>query len=104
MSGNRQSPIGSGGGGGGGAGGGPPNRSSTANTKFSLHPYKPVATVDQARAVEIWLKLQHAIGKIYKQEASQLSFEELYRCVIGVEWGRGGGEGEQRDGIPKRRE
>lgn len=50
-----------------------------AQPKFVLKPFKPTASVDQARAVEIWSKLQHAFGKIYKGEASSLSYEELYR-------------------------
>ena len=47
--------------------------------KFVLKPYKPALILDQAKAVELWLKLQNAIGRIHSQEASQLSFEELYR-------------------------
>lgn len=54
-------------------------RAPVQQTKFVLKPYKPTASVDQARAVEIWSKLQHAFGKIYKGEASSLSYEELYR-------------------------
>jgi hypothetical protein len=61
--------------GGGGGGGGPVTK------KFVLKPYKTAVVVDQHQAVEMWLKLQQAIGRIYSQEASQLSFEELYRCA-----------------------
>lgn len=49
--------------------------------KFMLKPYKTNIALDQHGAVELWLKLQGAILKIYEQQASQLSFEELYRCV-----------------------
>lgn len=73
--------------GGGGIGGGgngssplPPSGGPLSNTrKFVLKPYKPALVLDQPQAVELWLKLQNAIGRIYSQEASQLSFEELYR-------------------------
>jgi hypothetical protein len=64
---------------------GRPGSAPTAGTgplptrKFVLKPYKPSQTLDQHPAVELWLKLQSAIGRIHSQEASQLSFEELYR-------------------------
>ncbi len=66
----------SGGYGQGGGGGGP-----LPTKKFVLKPYKTSLVLDQHQAVELWLKLQQAIGRIHNQEASQLSFEELYRYV-----------------------
>ena len=45
---------------------------------FVLKPFK-TAGVDAAKAQEYWQKLHAAISKIHKQEAAQMSFEELHR-------------------------
>lgn len=50
--------------------------------KFVLKPFKPSASMDQHGAVEVFGKLQQAILKIYAEEQSSLSYEELYRCVL----------------------
>lgn len=49
--------------------------------KFVLKPYKPATSMDHHAAVETFAKLQSAINKIYNQEQSSLSYEELYRWV-----------------------
>jgi hypothetical protein len=66
----------------GSSSGGPSGGSSTTK-RFVLKPYKASLSISQHEAVELWLRLQGALHRIYAQEASQLSFEELYRCVPG---------------------
>ncbi|KAJ0410166.1 hypothetical protein ATCC90586_008444 [Pythium insidiosum] len=46
--------------------------------KLVIKPYRQIG-MDVARAHEIWESLRRAIGEIFSHNASQLSFEELYR-------------------------
>jgi hypothetical protein len=47
--------------------------------KFVIKPFRPDVTWDRNRAVATWNALKHAISEIHHQNASALSFEELYR-------------------------
>jgi len=46
---------------------------------FTLQSFRQQPGVDQAAAQKLWESLRKAIGEIYLQNASSLSFEELYR-------------------------
>jgi cullin 3 len=46
---------------------------------FSIQAFRQQPGVDQAAAQKLWSSLRTAIGEIYCQNASSLSFEELYR-------------------------
>lgn len=46
---------------------------------FSIQSFRQQQGVDQAAAQKLWSSLKIAIGEIYNQNASSLSFEELYR-------------------------
>lgn len=47
--------------------------------KFVIKPFRPHCQMDAGQAKEIWQKLSEAIREIHNQNASALSFEELYR-------------------------
>ncbi|KAK1423075.1 hypothetical protein QVD17_18369 [Tagetes erecta] len=52
---------------------------SQSKTNFQIEAYKHKVVVDSKYADRIWRLLEHAINEIYNQNASGLSFEELYR-------------------------
>lgn len=47
--------------------------------KFVIKPFRPHCQMDSTQAQEIWKQLSSAIHEIHNQNASSLSFEELYR-------------------------
>lgn len=47
--------------------------------KLVIKPYRQSMGMDLARAQAIWASLRDAINEIFSHNASQLSFEELYR-------------------------
>lgn len=47
-------------------------------------PYKQHAQMDRARAQGVWQELRGAVDEIFAKNASNLSFEHLYRSVKGV--------------------
>ena len=56
--------------------------SSTANpsaSSSSTNRYRSTEPMDEREANRTWEALKHAIHQIHKHNASQLSFEELYR-------------------------
>ncbi|GMH64531.1 hypothetical protein TrST_g105 [Triparma strigata] len=58
--------------------------SSSAKKKFVIKPYRSAPQVDRASALETWSNLRRAIEEIYNQDASLLSFEELYRSAYNL--------------------
>lgn len=48
-------------------------------SKFVIKPYQQHATMNKEGAEETWKSLDSAITQIHQQNASSLSFEELYR-------------------------
>jgi len=50
-----------------------------SNAKFSIRPYQQSSQMNQNGALETWQSLDSAITQIHEQNASLLSFEELYR-------------------------
>ena len=46
---------------------------------FSIQSFRQQQGIDHAAAQRLWTSLRTAIGQIYNQNASSLSFEELYR-------------------------
>jgi len=48
-------------------------------SKFVIKPYQQHATMNKDGALETWNSLDAAITQIHNQNASSLSFEELYR-------------------------
>ena len=48
-------------------------------SKFVIKPYQSHATMTKEGAHETWQQLDSAITQIHDQNASSLSFEELYR-------------------------
>ena len=55
------------------------NRNQYSKNKFVIRPFKHHNTIDQGKAKQIWEELQKAINQIFCKNASQLSFEYLYR-------------------------
>lgn len=49
------------------------------NKKFVIKPYKQHAQMDRQRATTVWGELSGAIDEIFRKNASNLSFEHLYR-------------------------
>ena len=47
---------------------------------FNNRPFRPQCKMDADTAKETWRSLSTAVSKIYEKNASELSFEELYRC------------------------
>jgi len=47
--------------------------------KFTIKPYKSQQALNEQAISGIWSNLSQAIDQIYRQNASSLSFEELYR-------------------------
>lgn len=47
--------------------------------KFVIKQYKQPMTMDREAAQRTWHSLRDAIDQIHRQDASSLSFEELYR-------------------------
>ena len=47
--------------------------------QFSIRPYQHSSNMNQTGAIETWNSLDSAITQIHEQNASHLSFEELYR-------------------------
>lgn len=52
---------------------------SDGKRKFTIKSFRQHSTMDRTKANEIWEKLSIAIDEIHSRNASQLSFEELYR-------------------------
>ena len=48
-------------------------------TRFVIQPFKHAQTMDEDFANRTWQTLHDAIREIHRQNASGLSFEELYR-------------------------
>jgi hypothetical protein len=65
----------------GGGGGGDKSQSTAGNgkKKFVIKPFRSHCQMDAMQAKEIWSGLARAIDEIHNQDASKLSFEELYR-------------------------
>lgn len=38
--------------------------------------------MDAARARDVWTELRQAIDEVFRKNASNLSFEHLYRCCV----------------------
>mmetsp|Transcript_12084 Transcript_12084/g.34989 ORF Transcript_12084/g.34989 Transcript_12084/m.34989 type:complete len:772 (+) Transcript_12084:120-2435(+) len=51
----------------------------SSKAKFQIRPFRSHTPMDRAVAGETWNVLARAIDEIYNRNASQLSFEELYR-------------------------
>jgi hypothetical protein len=68
--------------------------------KFVIKPFKATSKAkDEVWAAERVEFLQGAIQQVFNQNISNLSFEELYRCVRGGVGGAGrGGEGGAGEG------
>lgn len=49
--------------------------------KFTIRQFKPPQQVDKNQAERVWNSLKAAIHQIHSQDASSLSFEQLYRCA-----------------------
>jgi hypothetical protein len=47
--------------------------------KLVIKPYRQTMSMGTTRAEEIWQSLRKAIEEIFSHNASQLSFEEIYR-------------------------
>lgn len=68
--------------------------------KFVIPPFRPNVHMDSSNAERIWGALRAAIQEIYNKNASSLSYEELYRCVM-KSWARPSGQrGASRRGNP----
>jgi cullin 3 len=52
---------------------------SSKKSKLVIKPFRPNAQMDQAQASKTWSALSSAIREIHNQNASSLSYEELYR-------------------------
>lgn len=52
--------------------------------KLYIQPFKHHQQMDKSKATSIWQELNGAIGEIFKKNASNLSFEHLYRSVTCV--------------------
>jgi cullin 3 len=50
-----------------------------ARKKYSIRPFRQHQPMDNAAALRVWEQLERAMDEIYNRNASQLSFEELYR-------------------------
>ena len=48
--------------------------------KFVIKPYQQHQQMNKDGAMDTWASLDAAITQIHQQNASSLSFEELYRC------------------------
>ena len=75
----------------GGPGGGPGYGSGgagrgagTSKKKFTIKPYRSSTIVDKDAASTIWKGLKDSIDEIHNQDASLLSFEELYRSAYNL--------------------
>ena len=55
--------------------------SGYSKKKFVIKTFKQPQQVDEAQAQRVWASLKAAIHQIHSQDASSLSFEELYRCA-----------------------
>jgi cullin 3 len=55
---------------------------SSGPRKFVIKSFKNQNVMDASAAQKVWSTLETAIDQIYNQNASKLSFEELYRCEI----------------------
>ena len=50
--------------------------------QFSIRPYQQNSQMNRNGAMDTWASLDSAITQIHEQNASQLSFEELYRHLL----------------------
>ena len=55
------------------------SKKGKGKSKFVIKPFRPDIQWDEAKAENTWIALKSAIGEIHNQNASTLSFEELYR-------------------------
>lgn len=62
----------------------PLTHSHTHANKTRRQPYKQHAQMDRAKAQAVWSELRGAIDEIFRKNASNLSFEHLYRWVRGL--------------------
>jgi cullin 3 len=53
--------------------------SKKGKEKFVIKPFRPEVIWDKRKADTTWVALSKAIAEIHNQNASSLSFEELYR-------------------------
>ncbi|KAJ0692919.1 putative cullin protein, neddylation [Helianthus annuus] len=60
------------------------NSSNQKKRNFQIEAFKHKVVVDPKYADKTWRLLEHAIDEIYNQNASGLSFEELYRCAYNM--------------------
>ncbi|KAM0055886.1 putative cullin protein, neddylation [Helianthus debilis subsp. tardiflorus] len=60
------------------------NNSNQKKRNFQIEAFKHKVVVDPKYADKTWRLLEHAIDEIYNQNASGLSFEELYRCAYNM--------------------
>jgi cullin 3 len=49
--------------------------------RINIKAFKPAVQMDSSYADNLWSVLSVAFEQIYNKNASNLSFEELYRCV-----------------------
>jgi len=52
---------------------------AATSKKFVIKPYKQHTQMDRPKATSVWAELSGAIDEIFKKNASNLSFEHLYR-------------------------
>jgi len=57
---------------------------SSKKTKINIKPFRNQVQMDPNYAGNTWKLLKNAIYEIHKQNASGLSFEELYRYIFMV--------------------
>lgn len=57
---------------------------SNKKPKITIKPFRHQVTMDPNYAENTWNLLRNAIHEIHKKNASGLSFEELYRCVLKI--------------------
>ena len=50
--------------------------------KFVIKPYQHTSQMNKEGAMDTWTSLDAAITQIHQQNASSLSFEELYRSAL----------------------
>ena len=55
------------------------SKKGKGKSKFVIKPFRPDVQWDEAKAENTWIALKSAIAEIHNQNASTLSFEELYR-------------------------
>mmetsp|Transcript_11867 Transcript_11867/g.24023 ORF Transcript_11867/g.24023 Transcript_11867/m.24023 type:complete len:768 (-) Transcript_11867:48-2351(-) len=68
----------------GGSNSGAGRGSAPSKKKFTIKPYRSSTSVDKDAAAKIWKGLKDSIDEIHNQDASLLSFEELYRSAYNL--------------------